>query len=87
MPEDSGSTSPSTIWVAMAASTAEPPARSISSPASRGMGIGRRHHVVMGDGFGDLRLCGRLERPARTANGKQQSDALHEDLRESVMAS
>src|SRR5471032_2789230 len=39
MPEDSGSTNPSTIWVAIAASTAEPPARSISRPASAACGL------------------------------------------------
>ncbi len=39
MPEDSGSTSPSTIWVAMAASTALPPARSMASPASAASGL------------------------------------------------
>ena len=39
MPDDSGSTRPSTICTAMAASTALPPARSISSPASAASGL------------------------------------------------
>ena len=39
MPLDCGSTRPRTIWAAMAASTAEPPERSISSPASAASGF------------------------------------------------
>jgi hypothetical protein len=38
MPEDSGSTSPSIICTAIAASTAEPPRFSISAPASAASG-------------------------------------------------
>jgi len=51
------------------------------------MRIGRRNHVAMGNGLGDLRLCGRLERQCQNRERKQQSDAFHEDLRESVKAS
>src|SRR5690242_14448545 len=39
MPDDSGSTNPSTSWVAMAASTALPPSRIISSPALAACGL------------------------------------------------
>ena len=41
MPEDSGSTSVSTIWAAMAASTAEPPCAQHLEPGLGGIRIGR----------------------------------------------